>query len=363
MFNAMHEILSARGWAFHVHFMAQGHRERPDAWRNPKIDFPHTYWPDCGHGTHHFNPSLLRHLRSNRPDVLLAGSTFDTFTSIFATYFCRAKTMCAWSEGNTKTTGKMDGFKGWLKREIFSHYAYIGVPGSDAVKYVALHQAMTRKRMPKPVFLPNIVDETRFRPREEYPQDAIAAMRAKLGIRPGTLHCFIPARLSPVKGLAPMIELLEREWLANWRITILGQGELHDALEALAKERNLADKIAILPYLPYDEMPLVYAASDMMMLPSLYDPNPLSVVEALHCSLPVALSTQAGNVEEGVADGGNGWRLPVLDKEAFKAKLEEVFSADAAALKRMGRVSHDVNAQFWNTRRSITAFLDAVGAT
>ena len=54
-------------------------------------------------------------------------------------------------------------------------------------------------------------------------------------------------------------------------------------------------------------MPKYYAASDLFLLPSIHDPNPLSVVEALHSGLAVAISDRCGNVEEGVMDGDNGF--------------------------------------------------------
>lgn len=360
MFNVMRDLLGERGWEFEVNFMSEGHGDRPAAWRNPKIDFPHRYWPDHGRGAHHFNPGMIRYLRSRRPDALLVGSTFDTFTSIAATYLVKAPVRCAWSEGNTKTTGRMHGFKGWLKREIFSHYPFIGVPGSDAAAYVALHQSLTRKKMPECVYLPNIVDESKFRPRCDWPAADVEAMRATLVQSPDTRICLVPARLEPVKGLVPMIGLLEKEWLAGWKIVIMGQGPLEGEIKALARSRGLEEHLTILPYVPYAQMPLMYAAADLMMLPSVYDPNPLSVVEALHSALPVALSDRAGNVEEGVADGKNGWRLDVRNHENFKRQLAEVFAAPAERLREMGGISRRENAQFWNSRATIARFLDRI---
>ena len=95
-------------------------------------------------------------------------------------------------------------------------------------------------------------------------------------------------------------------------------------------------------------------------MPSLYDPNPLSVIEALHTGLAVAVSDRAGNVEEAVTEGRNGWVLPVLDREEFAAKLREVFAADREALRKMGEVSKGENARFWETKGAIGRFVEGV---
>lgn len=95
-------------------------------------------------------------------------------------------------------------------------------------------------------------------------------------------------------------------------------------------------------------------------MPSIYDPNPLSVIEALHTGLAVAVSDRAGNVEEAVTEGRNGWVLPVLDREAFAAKLKEVFSTDWEMLLKMGEVSKKENARFWETKGAIGRFVEGV---
>ena len=112
LFNEMWKQLQELGIEFHVHFMSdmsRGHDERPLSWRNPKIDFPHTYWRDFGFKYYHYNPGMLRYLKRIKPAYLLIGSTFDTFTGLLASQGFKSSVKCAWSEGNTKTTGKMDG--------------------------------------------------------------------------------------------------------------------------------------------------------------------------------------------------------------------------------------------------------------
>ena len=347
VFKALWKECEARGLEFHVHFMSdmsRGYDERPMSWRNPKMEFPYTYWRDYGFGQRHVNLGLLWHLHKHKPKYLLAGSPFDTLTGLLAGRMTKGVT-CTWCEGNTKTPGKMGGLLGAVKRFALGGYKYVAVPGGDAAKYIAMHQQRTKAKMPMPVMLPNLVDETRFCKSDK--------SRKEAGIR----RAIIPARLKPVKGLMEFIGLLTPEMLKEWQITIIGDGELKEPLVKLILERGLAGNIEVNPFVPYDEMPRYYAKSDLLILPSIYDPNPLSVVEALHSGLAIALTSEAGNVEEAVTEGKNGWVLPVRDKGRLEDMLIEVFSTSPEKLADMGEWSLTHNAKFWDTKKTVQRFV------
>ena len=348
IFNMLWKECKQLGLDFHVHFMSdmsRGYEERPLSWRNPKMDFPHTYWKDYGIGQRHVNPGLLAHIWKNKPEYLFAGSPIDTLTGMFAGRLVDG-VKCTWCEGNTKTPGKMGGVLGWIKRFALSGYEYVAVPGSDAANYIALHQARTIRRMPKPVLLPNLVDETRFVAKKWNSQ------------YDGVRRAIIPARLKPVKGLMEFVALLTPELIKGWKISIIGDGELKIPLMRLIKERGLSDNITIKPFIAYNDMPRQYAESDLLILPSIYDPNPLSVIEALHTGLPIALTSEAGNVEEAVTEGKNGWVLPVKDKARYADVLAKIFATPRERLSEMGMWSREHNAQYWNSNLSIQRFMD-----
>lgn len=358
LFKEMWRQLASVGVDFHVNFMSEGHSQRPDSWRNPQIDFPHQYWRDYGVRTHHFNPGLIAYIRKCAPDYLLVGSPFDTFTSIITSWMCPANMRCAWVEGQTKTPGQMNGFKGAFKRIVLSKYPLVGVPGSDGARYFAMHQALTRRRMPRPIMLPNLIDETRFRVRSDWSTDDIDKMRDYCGVDEAyTKLCIIPARLDAVKGLVEFVEKLSPQMIKGWKIVIMGQGPLKDEIIAKATDIGIVDNLRIFDYVPYLEMPKFYAAADLFLLPSKHDPNPLSVVEALHSGLPIALSDRAGNIEEAVSERCNGWRLPVLNSDLYRTVLEEVFATPIEALRKMGRHSKEDNARFWDSKKSVANFL------
>ena len=354
--------LNERGYDFHAHFMSRGDANRPSEWRDPHIEFPHSYWRDFGRRFYHFNPGLLWYLCTHRIDVVMCGGPYSTFTGVCVPFMAWRKdqVLIAGAEGNAKAPRRMHGLLGWFKRWTMSHWDYISVPGEEGRKFIEMHQALTRRRMPVPAVLPNIVDETIFSPRSKWDPQRVIDQREKLGLKSDEKLCLIPARLSPEKGLLEFIAKLRADQLRSWRIVIVGRGMLKDGIIKSAMELGIAEKVLIVDYVPYADMPLLYASADLFLLPSLRDQNPLSVVEALHSALPVAVSEMAGNVTEAVKQGRNGWVLPVRDSERYGETLTEIFATPLERLREMGELSFNENAQFWNSRKSVARFLDQV---
>ena len=363
LFTIMWRQLQEKGIDFHVNIMSdfsRGHAERPVSWHNPKMDFPYTYWKDYGYKNHHFNPGMIRWLRIKRPDYMLIGDPYDCFTSIFAAWLCPAKIRCSWVEGQTKTPGKMHGFLGWFKRLVLSRCPYVAVPGADGKKYIEMHQTLTKMKMPKSLYLPNLIDERRFKPRDLWPSAEIEKIRQEMCVKQDEKLCFIPARLTYVKGLDALLERLTPTILRGWKVIILGDGEQRADLLKIIAKNDLNNYVVIKSFVAYSEMPKWYAAADLFMLPSRHDPNPLSVVEALHSGLPVAISDRCGNVEEAVTVGGNGWILPIKDALGYSRALMNVFASSIDRLREMGKVSKNVHSQYWNSNGSVACFLDSM---
>ena len=359
--------LKERGIEFHCHFMARGHSDRPKSWLNPQIDFPHTYWPDFGFGEYHFNPTLIWELFRNQPDYLFCSDPFATFTGIALMLGCKKSKRLAWCEGNTKTPGKLGGILGWIKRKVYAASQNIIVPGQEGVGYIELHRARTSKKLPPCILHPNLVDETKYRPRMMWPDASIQSTRERMFSNfhcPSsdckTKICLIPARLVREKGLPEFLSRIDVAWLEGWRVLILGGGYLRKEIEDHIDSKKLSGVVAIQDEVPYSEMPCYYAASDLFLLPSIHDRNPLSVIEAIHSGLPIALSVNAGNVAEAVKTGVNGWILHVEDEKMYEEELKQVFSADDERLKEMGAASLNVVSQYWKTKNAISRYLEDV---
>ena len=83
----------------------------------------------------------------------------------------------------------------------------------------------------------------------------------------------------------------------------------------------------------------LYRAADLFVLPSLRDPSPLSPVEAAAASLPLFLSVRAGNVDEVLKQGINGWQYFPGSREVNRKSVREIAGMSREALQSMGRSS------------------------
>ena len=357
MFNT---CLRNRGIDCHVNFMAENDPDRPKSWARPDMEIPHTYWKSCGISTHHLNLGLVLYLLRSKPDVIICGTIFDTFTALLIEGVCCAKIKCGWAEGNTKTPGVLHGWKAFVKHWALSRFDHLAVPGSDGVRWVQLHQSLTRRKMPIPLLLPNLVDENRFKPRLKWSPDEIVKARKVMECDADDKICLIPARLLPVKGLVEFIRLLNPDSLSGWKIRIVGEGPLRGKIQSEIICKKLECVIQIVEPVDYSTMPSLYAAADLFLLPSLYDQNPLSVIEAIHTGLPIALTRMAGNVEEGVSEGKNGWVLHVDDEIAFRGELDAVFRTGLDKLHEFGAYSLKHIAPFWYTKPAVERFVDSL---
>jgi UDP-glucose:(heptosyl)LPS alpha-1,3-glucosyltransferase len=102
----------------------------------------------------------------------------------------------------------------------------------------------------------------------------------------------------------------------DYVILLVGAGKErkgHDlAWQAMRRIRNKEAKLVIVDSPPPVAMPHVYAAADVFLLPTLYDPFANVTLEALAAGLPVITSAQNGAAEI-MQDGLNGFVLTRAD--------------------------------------------------
>jgi glycosyltransferase involved in cell wall biosynthesis len=111
---------------------------------------------------------------------------------------------------------------------------------------------------------------------------------------------------------------------------------------------------------PWKELPALYAAADLFVLPSTFEPWGAVVAEALACGLPVVVADRVGCAPDLVQPGQNGWVVPAGDAGALAALLREAL-ADPARLAAMGAASARL-ALDWGEDACLEAFVAAVEA-
>ena len=111
-------------------------------------------------------------------------------------------------------------------------------------------------------------------------------------------------------------------------LTVVGYGRQREALESLKNELNLRN-ISFTGRIEHDEIYQHYSASDIFLNASRIDNQPLSIIEAFACGLPV-VTTDAGGIPDMVTDGKTGFVVPVDDYKALADRALELLSQNTA---------------------------------
>jgi glycosyltransferase involved in cell wall biosynthesis len=98
---------------------------------------------------------------------------------------------------------------------------------------------------------------------------------------------------------------------------------------------GIADKVTFLGWLPSPEMRDLFAASDVLVLPSRNEGLPMVIVEAMASGLAV-ISTPVGSIGDAIMEGVNGLLVPPKDVDALATALTTVVEAPEIR-RRMGR--------------------------
>src|SRR5262249_3114989 len=106
------------------------------------------------------------------------------------------------------------------------------------------------------------------------------------------------------------------------------------------------------------ELPALYAASDVFVLPSQNEPWGLAVNEAMCASLPVVVSREVGCVADLVRDGVNGYTLEAGDVEGLARALRRRIE-DEGVRERQGQASL-ARIQQWGYRQSLEGIRSAL---
>jgi UDP-glucose:(heptosyl)LPS alpha-1,3-glucosyltransferase len=126
------------------------------------------------------------------------------------------------------------------------------------------------------------------------------------------------------------------------------------AQHAICRLRNPRAKLVIVDSPPPIAMPHVYAAADVFLLPTLYDPFANVTLEALAAGLPVITSAQNG-ASEIIQNETNGFVLPRADDDKLLIHLLDHL-ADPA-FRAAFRQPAQALAQQYDLAKNITATL------
>ena len=134
-------------------------------------------------------------------------------------------------------------------------------------------------------------------------------LRSELGIPKAAFVVGLIGRVSPEKRQQEFFEALARyDWHGpvDTHVLVVGEGPSSDRLAAVSRELGFDSFVHFLGY--RNDMPRSYKTLDVLVLPSLRDSQPMVVLEAMACEVPV-VATAVGGIPE-MLSGGAGVLVP-----------------------------------------------------
>jgi glycosyltransferase involved in cell wall biosynthesis len=209
--------------------------------------------------------------------------------------------------------------------------------------YVQLAYGLSSDRV---TYMPHAVD-SRFVRKREYPPIATSSGPKLLYV--GT---WLPQR--GIRYIAEAMPAL-REKFPGIRLTIAGCLQGSDAILP-GFPAQVRDCISVVPFVPSEEMPEVYANHDIFLFPSFFEALPLVLLEAMAGGMPVITAETSGMVD-AVRDGWNGLLIPPGDSQAIVGAV--VLLTESADMRgNLGRAAQET-AGWFNWAR-IAGVLDGV---
>jgi glycosyltransferase involved in cell wall biosynthesis len=148
------------------------------------------------------------------------------------------------------------------------------------------------------------------------------------------------ARLYVTKGLTHLLEtaaIVKKEH-PNAEFKVYGEGELRSELVSKAESLGLDGKnIFMGAFTDREELSRIMAGTDIFLLSSVLEGQPLVIVEAMAYGCPI-VSTDVGGIPELITDGENGLLCPPENPECLAEKIKMLID-DPALRERLGHAA------------------------
>ena len=159
--------------------------------------------------------------------------------------------------------------------------------------------------------------------------------RAKLGIDPEEKVVMYAGRFDERKGIETLVRAVAKEEVKrheNLKLMVIGgstpgekDGQERNRIGDLVRELGIEDITDFVGRVEHEELASYYAAADVCVVPSHYEPFGLVAIEAMASRTPVVAS-EVGGLKFSVADGETGLLVPPKDEAAFAGAIDSILS-------------------------------------
>lgn len=156
-----------------------------------------------------------------------------------------------------------------------------------------------------------------------------------------TVRVVAVSRFDPVKGLDVLIDAighLDRDSLPEFELVIFGDGPERPNLEAQIERLGVDDLVTLAGWT--DDVRRALVEFDLFVLPSRLEGLPMSLLEAMHASVPV-IATDVGSVREVLDTDDVGIVVPPGDPERLAEAMASLI-ADPQRRSSLAAAGHQV---------------------
>ena len=263
-------------------------------------------------------PALVRYLRRERPQVVIAAMTHCSIMALWARKLARIDTQVVATEHVVMTSSVAHDRR--TRAQMMPLLARLSYGGADAIVAVsagvaddvAAQTGTPRDRIQviyNPVVTPELLsnaDAPATHPWFEAAQPPVVVSVGRLEVQKG--YPMLIRAFSRVRATRPA------------RLLILGEGSQRAELEALVRELGVQEDV----HLPgYEGNPYAYMAhAAVYVLSSISEGMGVVIVEAMALGAPVVATDCRGGPRELLQDGRLGKLVPVGDADALAAAIQ-----------------------------------------
>lgn len=157
--------------------------------------------------------------------------------------------------------------------------------------------------------------------------------RAKLGLNPEAKIVTYVGRFDPRKGIETVVRAINQSQLRGEVQLIIGGGSRPGQSDGIERDRieGIVDELGIREFTTFpgrisdEDLPLYYAAADICVVPSHYEPFGLVAIEAMASYTPV-IASDVGGLQFTVMPEETGLLCPPKDEAAFATAIDRILS-------------------------------------
>jgi len=181
-------------------------------------------------------------------------------------------------------------------------------------------------------YIANGVDIERF-----HPDNSGAELRRELGISKDDLVVLAARRMVPKNGMKYLAQAASGFLREGITLVMVGDGEEFDLVERILKDDGVRERVVLAGSRANTEMPAFYAASDLVVLPSLKEATSITGLEAMATGKPL-VGTRVGGIPELIAEGESGLLVEPANPASLADGVNRILG-DSELLARAGVAS------------------------